>query len=719
MVVVALWVSGIVGLIVFSGLSYAVFLRQLAQGRPGPSDWAEELRELLQQRGIVRTISLLVTRSIGPALCWAPWSYRICVPGPSWAKLAPTQRCHIMRHELAHFERADLWRLLFVRLLALPHWFNPCAWWAVHEITQSVEWACDQEATGRQPEGAVSLAKALIQLGVARSLGGCPVRAAGRSSLYVRIRRLILMNSRKDSVMKKVLILVVAASLVAINLVRIELIAKEPTPLEAAPARPDAPQAANAASQQTLQETKTRNGPLPQGMAHAEELQKPTVAGGAPGTPVPTIPPEEMVVAVRIEGNPDQSGKTFAARSAGEVSPASDQSTTKEAANTESKPTPAHGLAAKPNTDQGRETRGRAHILGRVGNDVVLTSDVLTGIDDVMAKPRIRIPSDEVAKQRAALVQHEVIAGIDAFNAHYLDPDPVKSMSLSQRGLINQLVRQQIDVKMIYQDFCKTVPKEVLPSIEENVNRHFEENQLKILMKRENVVSRADLENAFRAKGISLERAKRIFMEKIVAQQWAQEQLKPEGKEGNSEEKEVTHEEMLSWYNAHLKYFEQPAKARWEELMISFARHSNHDEAYAAVAALGNRVLAGASLADVAKSASEGPTARRGGLRSWIPKDSLSSEKLNQAIFTLPVGQLSAILESQSGYHIVRVVERRELTRTSFVDAQKKIKEQIMFEKRYKEWMEKLHAKYPVWTVFDNNPQEPKNSDDKNPYSKK
>ena len=155
---------------------------------------------------------------------------------------------------------------------------------------------------------------------------------------------------------------------------------------------------------------------------------------------------------------------------------------------------------------------GGAQILGRVGNEIVLTSDVVIGIDDMIANAKGRIPPDKVAEQRAALVQ-EVTAGIDAFNAHYLDPDPVKAMSLSQRGLINQLLRQQIDVKMIFQDFRKTVPKEALPSIEENVNRHFDENQLKVLMKRENVVSRADLENALHAKGSSLDREKRIFME--------------------------------------------------------------------------------------------------------------------------------------------------------------------------------------------------------------
>jgi len=368
---------------------------------------------------------------------------------------------------------------------------------------------------------------------------------------------------------------------------------------------------------------------------------------------------------------------------------------------------------------------GGAQIIGRVGNDVVLTSDVLLGIDDLMANAKGKIPPEKFAEQRAMLVQ-EATAGIDAFNAHYLDPDPVKAMTLSQRGLIIQLLRQQIDVKMIYQDFRKKAPKEALPSIQENINRHFDETQLSVLMKRENVVSRADLENALRAKGSSLERERRIFTEKVVSQQWAQEQLKPAGKEGtagNSEDAEVTHEEMLAWYNAHLKEFEQPAKARWEELMISFTRHPAPGEAYATVAAMGNRVLAGASLADVAKSASEGPTARQGGQRDWTHKDSLSSENLNQAIFSLPVGQLSPILESENGCHIVRVVERRELTRTSFVDAQKQIKESIKeerFKKRYKEWVDKLHATYPIWTVFDNSLQEQnKPDDDDNRYSTK
>lgn len=361
-----------------------------------------------------------------------------------------------------------------------------------------------------------------------------------------------------------------------------------------------------------------------------------------------------------------------------------------------------------------------ALILARVGNDVILASDVLASVDDILSHGNGRIPPEKLAEQRAMWVQ-EVTAGIHELSAHYNDPDPAKAMSQSHRGLINQLLQEQVKLKIIFQDFLKTVPKERLPEIQENIMRHFEETQLKLLMKRENAVSLADLETALRAKGSSLEREKRVFMEQVVAQQWVEQKVKPEGGKDKPEE-EVTHEEMLKWYQAHLKDFEEPAKARWEELMVSFAKHPNRDQAYAALAQMGNQVIHGVPLADVAKATSEGATSRKGGQQDWSHKGSLSSEILDQAIFNLPVGQLSQILESNDGFHIVRVVERKELTRKSFEDVQKQIKDKIKQERldqRKKEFADELKKKYPVWTIFDNSAQEPKNPDDEDRYSRR
>jgi parvulin-like peptidyl-prolyl isomerase len=80
---------------------------------------------------------------------------------------------------------------------------------------------------------------------------------------------------------------------------------------------------------------------------------------------------------------------------------------------------------------------------------------------------------------------------------------------------------------------------------------------------------------------------------------------------------------------------------------------------------------------------------------------------LNQALFSLPVGQLSRILEDQSGFVIVRVLERKQAGARSFVDVQVEIRDRIKKEKvdrEVKKYIAKLRQDTPVWTAFDDSP---------------
>ena len=52
-------------------------------------------------------------------------------------------------------------------------------------------------------------------------------------------------------------------------------------------------------------------------------------------------------------------------------------------------------------------------------------------------------------------------------------------------------------------------------------------------MKRENVTTRAELENALQAKGSSLDRERKIFTEQFVGQQWIMQKVKPDDGLGN------------------------------------------------------------------------------------------------------------------------------------------------------------------------------------------
>ena len=142
----------------------------------------------------------------------------------------------------------------------------------------------------------------------------------------------------------------------------------------------------------------------------------------------------------------------------------------------------------------------------------------------------------------------------------------------------------------------------------------------------------------------------------------------------------ITYEALLAYYQDHLKEYEFPAQVKWEELMVRFDRcGGDRNEAWRQLCEMGNEVwqtaaanpgLRGPVFAAVAKAKSHGVTAAKGGFHDWTTLGALKCEDMNNALATLAVGQMSDGIESDKGFHIVRVLERKEAGRTPFTDAQ-------------------------------------------------
>jgi hypothetical protein len=313
-----------------------------------------------------------------------------------------------------------------------------------------------------------------------------------------------------------------------------------------------------------------------------------------------------------------------------------------------------------------------ARIVARVGNEVILLGDVLGPIELTLAPYKGKYPEDELDRFR------------------------------------QQLVRQQVRVaaenKLLYLAFLREIPPErrgeALPKIWQEVYRQFEEKELPKLMERFGVTSAAELDARFREFGWSLAKQQRMFGERTIGMAGVAQKIKLNP--------EVTHEEMLRYYNEHIQEYSFPAKARWEELAVRFDRFPTRQAAYAAIVAMGNEVaLGGAPLWAVAKRSSQGFTAAQGGQHDWTTQGSLASEALDRALFELPIGQLSQIIETPTGFHIIRVLERHEAGRTPFTQVQKEIKKKIQEQKQkeaFAQYVAQLRREIPVWTVFDDDP---------------
>ncbi len=213
------WGLGIVAALISLTVRYVAYLRRLGDLESPPPEWQQEWHELLAANGVGRAVPLCVSTGIGPALCLLPSGYALLVPRTMWSKLTTKQRRAILGHELAHYRRGDLWKSLLARAIALPHWFNPLAWYAVRKLDECAEWACDDAAAASG--GARSYAETLLQLSAGPGAVASVAVRGGR--LHGRIRRLLSKRRAEDSIVKKFALVASILVLTLAGLVRPEL----------------------------------------------------------------------------------------------------------------------------------------------------------------------------------------------------------------------------------------------------------------------------------------------------------------------------------------------------------------------------------------------------------------------------------------------------------------------------------------------------------------
>lgn len=313
-------------------------------------------------------------------------------------------------------------------------------------------------------------------------------------------------------------------------------------------------------------------------------------------------------------------------------------------------------------------------VVARFDNQIVLACEVLWRVNQFIEANREKIPPEQIETVRQQLMKSQV-AGL-------------------------------LDRKLLYEEFRRNVPAENLPRIEDNLIEPFEERELPELMKQLKVNSQQELERELARLGSSLADARRAFNERVIAAEWIRSKVKVN--------EEVSPDEMLEYYRAHLADFDFPARARWEELMVRKNRFAHPRDAYAEIARMGNEVwqrgtaqpVRGPAFAEVAQAKSDGFTAKAGGVHDWTTKGALKTAVIDQWLFTGKVGQMSLILESDEGFHIVRVLERTEAGREPFTDAQGKIRGKLK-EQRFQAGVEKylatLRQDARIWTAFTGN----------------
>jgi hypothetical protein len=352
-----------------------------------------------------------------------------------------------------------------------------------------------------------------------------------------------------------------------------------------------------------------------------------------------------------------------AGQSSGSSGPMAQPSPSAENSNGSNSPA-ANGAAIEPCSS--------TQIFARVGSDVILAADVMPRINELLMS-RLKDVSPEQLKQI-----------------------PPQQLDAIRIGWAKQMLEEYVKIKLVYLDARQAIPKEHFGDVEQKVGDIFDKEEVPKIMERLKATSRSEMENKLRVNGTTLERERQAHLEKLLAMQWQLDKVKIS--------KEISEDETVSYYHEHIKEFEHPAQARWEELMTRISTHPSRAAACDALAQMGNAVIHGASFAEVAKAHSEGTTASQGGQHDWTSRGSLVNADMDRALFGLRIGEMSQIMEDAVGFHIIRVVERKDVSRTPFTEAQVMIRKKIKEARTKREtaaYIDKLREQTPVWIASD------------------
>lgn len=170
----------------------------------------------------------------------------------------------------------------------------------------------------------------------------------------------------------------------------------------------------------------------------------------------------------------------------------------------------------------------------------------------------------------------------------------------------------------------------------------------------------------------------------------------------------VTEDDAKKYYDENPDEFKIPEQVRASHILLSIeSTDPNADpnqvkaQAREKAETLLKQVKEGADFATVAKENSACPSAAQGGDLGMFGRDSMV-KPFEEAAFGLKVGEISDVVETQFGYHIIKVTEHQDPNTVTFVEAKdqlvanlKAAKTNEAFEKYIASLQENAAITYP------------------------
>lgn len=287
-------------------------------------------------------------------------------------------------------------------------------------------------------------------------------------------------------------------------------------------------------------------------------------------------------------------------------------------------------------------------------------------------------PAAQVVSGIAATVNEEPITTLEVEKETLLMQRELQQLPAGERksAVLNRLIDKKLMDQRIKEIGVRVSDEEVNAAIED--------------VKKQNGISQEALEQALGAQGMSFEQYRTQLKEQL-------ERIRIMSQEVRSKI-QVSEREMREFYDANRSRYGAEEQYRARHIFFKIDKSGTAEER-AGIEALANEVLkearSGKDFVELAKKHSTDPAAARdGGDLGTFKKDDMLPE-IGDTVAALKPGEVSGLVRSPAGYHIIKLEERIQGSGKSFEEVKGEIEELLYKKKaddRFAQWLKDLRA---------------------------
>jgi hypothetical protein len=263
---------------------------------------------------------------------------------------------------------------------------------------------------------------------------------------------------------------------------------------------------------------------------------------------------------------------------------------------------------------------------------------------------------------------------------------------------------QRVDEEIVLHALEGKVPEEQRDALQEHIGRAFEQfldSRESALIAEGKIQSPEEFEQFLAQGGLSVGLLRETFFRIQMVNGYIQSLT--EQAQGGAPDRL----QLLEYYREHIADFTPEERLRWQEIRVGIQQQGGREPAKNHMMEVIAQLKAEQTkFGSIAREYSDALSAEEDGNRGWLSRGALRDKKLEEALFALPGGGMTSVIEDKGYFSLYRVARHEYAKARPFSVVQTEIESAIQQEKleaAKKKVIEDLRAAASVRTIFDEN----------------